>query len=204
MVSIRVRIAVLPLALIGLLAVAVYILLPLGNFRTAALVLKAVLALSLLVILGGFIWAGFGGATLAYGLSAAGLLIALLAIAVYVLLPLGNFRTTKFAAVLTASTAALSLCWLLLHLFDVKLSGTAVAWICTAYGIFAGAICGLMNGTIITKLKLPPFIVTLGTMSAFRGISYVMNDGQPYDMPTYRYLEEGLIPLCKTLEVPAS
>ena len=65
-----------------------------------------------------------------------------------------------------------------------------------------GAVCGLMNGTMITKLKLPPFIVTLGTMSAFRGISYVMNDGQPYDMPTYRYLGEGIITLWKTLEAP--
>ncbi|HPD47651.1 MAG TPA: ABC transporter permease [Anaerohalosphaeraceae bacterium] len=65
-----------------------------------------------------------------------------------------------------------------------------------------GAVCGLMNGTMITKLKLPPFIVTLGTMSAFRGISYVMNDGQPYDMPTYRYLGEGVITLWKTLEAP--
>jgi ribose/xylose/arabinose/galactoside ABC-type transport system permease subunit len=61
----------------------------------------------------------------------------------------------------------------------------------TIAGIFAGIVCGLLNGTLITKLKLPPFIVTLGTMSAFRGISYVMNDGQPYNVPSYKYLGSG-------------
>jgi ribose/xylose/arabinose/galactoside ABC-type transport system permease subunit len=63
----------------------------------------------------------------------------------------------------------------------------------TMVGIFTGLICGLLNGTLITKLKLPPFIVTLGTMSAFRGISYVMNDGQPYNVPSYKYLGSGVV-----------
>lgn len=63
----------------------------------------------------------------------------------------------------------------------------------TITGVVTGLIAGLGNGLMITKLKLPPFIVTLGTMSAFRGISYVMNDGQPYDLPTYRYLGDGVI-----------
>ena len=50
-----------------------------------------------------------------------------------------------------------------------------------------------MNGTLINGLKLPPFIITLGTMSAFRGISYVMNDGQPYNVPEYKFLGDGQI-----------
>ncbi|MBN2183014.1 MAG: ABC transporter permease [Sedimentisphaerales bacterium] len=70
----------------------------------------------------------------------------------------------------------------------------------TFVGIFTGLFCGFLNGALITKLKLPPFIVTLGTMSAFRGISYVMNDGQPYNVPSYKYLGDGIIPLWKTVE----
>jgi ribose/xylose/arabinose/galactoside ABC-type transport system permease subunit len=69
----------------------------------------------------------------------------------------------------------------------------------TIVGIITGTLCGLINGTLITKLKLPPFIVTLGTMSAFRGISYVMNAGQPYNVPSYKYLGSGII-----LGVPVS
>jgi len=61
----------------------------------------------------------------------------------------------------------------------------------TLIGIATGTLCGLGNGLLITRLKLPPFIVTLGTMSAFRGISYVMNDGQPYNVPAYSYLGNG-------------
>jgi ribose/xylose/arabinose/galactoside ABC-type transport system permease subunit len=61
----------------------------------------------------------------------------------------------------------------------------------TLASVVAGTVCGLANGLLITRLKLPPFIVTLGTMSAFRGIAYVMNDGQPYNVPTYSYLGNG-------------
>jgi len=63
----------------------------------------------------------------------------------------------------------------------------------TFVGIGTGIACGLANGVLITKLRLPPFIVTLGTMSAFRGISYVMNDGQPYNVPSYKYLGSGVV-----------
>jgi ribose/xylose/arabinose/galactoside ABC-type transport system permease subunit len=69
----------------------------------------------------------------------------------------------------------------------------------TIAGVITGLLCGLLNGALITKLRLPPFIVTLGTMSAFRGISYVMNNGQMYDVPTYTYLGRGDIldiPVC--------
>jgi ribose/xylose/arabinose/galactoside ABC-type transport system permease subunit len=69
----------------------------------------------------------------------------------------------------------------------------------TIVGILTGLVCGFLNGALITKLKLPPFIVTLGTMSAFRGISYVMNNGQPYNVPSYKYLGSGVV-----LGVPVS
>ena len=62
----------------------------------------------------------------------------------------------------------------------------------TLVGIAVGTLCGLVNGLLITRLNLPPFIVTLGMMSAFRGISYVMNDGQPYNVAAYTYLGNGL------------
>ena len=61
----------------------------------------------------------------------------------------------------------------------------------TLAGAVVGTICGLTNGLLITKLKLPPFIVTLGTMSAFRGVAYVVNDGQPYNVAGYTFLGNG-------------
>jgi ribose/xylose/arabinose/galactoside ABC-type transport system permease subunit len=61
-------------------------------------------------------------------------------------------------------------------------------WLGTLGGIGTGLACGLLNGGLITKLNLPPFIVTLGTMSAFRGISYLMNEGMMFDVPGYTFL----------------
>ncbi len=63
----------------------------------------------------------------------------------------------------------------------------------TLAGVAMGLVCGLLNGSLITLLSLPPFIVTLGTMSAFRGISYAMNNGMMFDVPTYTFLGEGRI-----------
>lgn len=38
-------------------------------------------------------------------------------------------------------------------------------------GVAAGALAGLFNGVVITQLKVAPFIVTLGTLLVFRGVS---------------------------------
>lgn len=63
----------------------------------------------------------------------------------------------------------------------------------TLAGIAIGAVCGLLNGVLITRLKLAPFIVTLGSMSVFRGISYIMNDGKPFAVSSYSWLDTGSI-----------
>lgn len=46
-------------------------------------------------------------------------------------------------------------------------------------GMLSGAAFGYLNGALITLLKLPPFIATLGTMSIARGLSYGITGGYP-------------------------
>lgn len=46
-------------------------------------------------------------------------------------------------------------------------------------GLLAGAIMGAINGFIITKGKVAPFIATLATMTVFRGLTLVYTDGRP-------------------------
>lgn len=46
-------------------------------------------------------------------------------------------------------------------------------------GLVVGAVLGLFNGFLVTNLKLQPFIATLGTMSLYRGIAYVVTGGTP-------------------------
>ncbi len=45
--------------------------------------------------------------------------------------------------------------------------------------IIVGLLWGLINGLIITKLHVPPFIATLGTQTIIYGISLVISDAQP-------------------------
>ncbi|HEY1062292.1 MAG TPA: ribose ABC transporter permease [Daejeonella sp.] len=46
-------------------------------------------------------------------------------------------------------------------------------------GLFAGLLIGAFNGFIITKSKIAPFIVTLGTMTIGRGLALILSNGRP-------------------------
>ncbi|MEM1361818.1 MAG: ABC transporter permease [Pseudomonadota bacterium] len=43
-----------------------------------------------------------------------------------------------------------------------------------ATGIAVGLACGTFNGTLVTRLGLPSIVVTIGTMSLFRGLSFIV------------------------------
>jgi ribose/xylose/arabinose/galactoside ABC-type transport system permease subunit len=51
--------------------------------------------------------------------------------------------------------------------------------VATLAGIVAGGLMGLVNGLIISKGKVAPFIATLGTMTVLRGLALVMSNGSP-------------------------
>lgn len=59
--------------------------------------------------------------------------------------------------------------------------------------VAAGAICGLINGTAIATLRIPPFIVTLGAMGIYRGVTLLITDGKAVvGLPSgFGYLAEG-------------
>lgn len=48
-----------------------------------------------------------------------------------------------------------------------------------ALGILVGLACGTVNGILIAKKKLAPFIVTLGMMTIARGLALVYTSGRP-------------------------
>ncbi|AKR58074.1 branched-chain amino acid ABC transporterpermease [Devosia sp. H5989] len=49
-----------------------------------------------------------------------------------------------------------------------------------AIGILTGLVCGAFNGFLVTALKLPSIVVTIGTMSLFRGISFIILGDQAF------------------------
>lgn len=48
-----------------------------------------------------------------------------------------------------------------------------------AMGILTGLACGIVNGILIAKRRLAPFIVTLGMMTVARGLALVYSQGRP-------------------------
>lgn len=50
-------------------------------------------------------------------------------------------------------------------------------WAAAIGAILVGGACGLLNGALITQLRLPPLIVTLGTFSLFRGLAEAITRG---------------------------
>jgi rhamnose transport system permease protein len=47
-------------------------------------------------------------------------------------------------------------------------------------GLGVGVLCGAFNGVLVTRMGLPSIVVTIGTMSLFRGISYIVLGDQAY------------------------
>lgn len=66
----------------------------------------------------------------------------------------------------------------------MALAAIAVAKTVSVLGVFAiipailvGAACGIVNGCCFTFLKIPSFITTMGTMTAFRGLVLILTGG---------------------------
>jgi ribose/xylose/arabinose/galactoside ABC-type transport system permease subunit len=60
-------------------------------------------------------------------------------------------------------------------------------------GLATGGACGFVNGFSTTKLRISPFIVTLGTMGIVRGLALIISNGLPvHDVPGgFSFLGDG-------------
>jgi inositol transport system permease protein len=56
-----------------------------------------------------------------------------------------------------------------------------------------GALVGLLNGGLVAKTKIPPFIATLGTLTTIRGLAYLYTSGRPVSDLTddYNFIGQG-------------
>jgi ribose transport system permease protein len=59
--------------------------------------------------------------------------------------------------------------------------------------VACGAVFGLVNGLLITRLLVPPFIATLGMMGVARGFALILTQGVPiYGLsPAFRFIGQG-------------
>lgn len=56
-------------------------------------------------------------------------------------------------------------------------------WLSWIVGVLVGVVCGFGNGLMITQLKLPPFIATLGMMMVARGVALTITNAYAQPAP---------------------
>lgn len=60
-----------------------------------------------------------------------------------------------------------------------------VSWpLAVISSLLVGVVAGLINGLLTVYAHIPSFIVTLGTLSVFRGVTLLVSDGTPISLPT--------------------
>lgn len=74
--------------------------------------------------------------------------------------------------------------------------------VAVAAGLIVGVLCGLVNGTIITKGRVNPFITTLGTMTVIRGLAQIFTGGKTVLIQNATYNAIGRKYLFGILPVP--
>ena len=62
-------------------------------------------------------------------------------------------------------------------------------------GLLVGALCGAFNGLLVAGLGLPSIVVTIGTLSLFRGIAYIVLGDQAYSgyPASFAYFGQGYV-----------
>ncbi|MEA3334627.1 MAG: ribose ABC transporter permease [Chloroflexota bacterium] len=77
---------------------------------------------------------------------------------------------------------------------DMMQKGVAVP-AAVGIGLALGALLGLVNGLVITKARVPPFVATLGMMTIARGLALTYSQGRPITgLPdSFRFIAKGSI-----------
>lgn len=68
-------------------------------------------------------------------------------------------------------------------------------WLAVVVALCVAVLCGLLNGVLIARLKLPALVVTIGTLSFYRGLAYTLLGDQAARgyPPSFTYLGQGTI-----------
>jgi rhamnose transport system permease protein len=120
----------------------------------------------------------FAGVTVAFpGFAASSNVAGLLDdTAILIMLALGQMLVILGRGIDLSIAANLALCGMLAALFNRAWPEAGVLPV-LALTLIAGALLGACNGLLIWRLRLPPIVVTLGTMSVYRGAIYLLSKG---------------------------
>ena len=96
--------------------------------------------------------------------------------AILIMLALGQMLVILVRGVDLSVAANLALCGMLAALFNRAWPDAGVLPV-LLLTLAAGGLLGAFNGILVWKLRLPPIVVTLGTMSVYRGVIYLLSRG---------------------------
>ncbi|MGP6089280.1 ABC transporter permease [Antarctobacter jejuensis] len=94
-----------------------------------------------------------------------------------ILLAVGQMIVILTKCIDLSVAANLALTGMVVAMINVSFPGVPVAVILVV-AISLGALMGMTNGLLVWKLGIPPIVVTLGTMTIFRGIIFLISDGK--------------------------
>ncbi|WP_378949291.1 ABC transporter permease [Paracoccus sp. R86501] len=92
------------------------------------------------------------------------------------ILALGQMVVILTRCIDLSVAANLALTGMICAMLNVALPGLPVAVILIV-ALACGAVMGAVNGLLVWKLAIPPIVVTLGTMTIYRGIIFLLSDG---------------------------
>lgn len=90
--------------------------------------------------------------------------------------------SVMFAVLYDTASATGSFHWLMALLGKIVPDSRAGIIIPMILLLIVGGILGLFNGILICKAKIQPFIMTIGTLTLYRGIALLISDGKPVYM----------------------
>ena len=96
--------------------------------------------------------------------------------AILIMLALGQMLVILVRGVDLSVAANLALCGMLAALFNRSFPDAGILPV-LVLTLLAGGLLGALNGVLVWKLRLPPIVVTLGTMSVYRGVIYLLSHG---------------------------
>ncbi|HEV7320752.1 MAG TPA: ABC transporter permease [Ensifer sp.] len=96
---------------------------------------------------------------------------------ILIILALGQMAVILTRCIDLSMAANLALCGMVAAMLNAAYPGLPIPLIILAV-MALGTLLGMVNGALVWKLDIPPIVVTLGTLTIYRGLIFLISDGK--------------------------
>lgn len=96
---------------------------------------------------------------------------------ILIILALGQMAVILTRCIDLSMAANLALCGMVAAMLNTAFPGLPIPLVIVA-AMALGAMLGMVNGALVWKLDIPPIVVTLGTLTIYRGLIFLLTDGK--------------------------